>query len=58
METVAKIRNKDPSIYKVVNPIFEEEDFEDEQGNEHKKGKEKKFTYKDLVKQAPGQGES
>lgn len=27
LETVARIRNKDPSIYKTVNPIFKDEDF-------------------------------
>lgn len=27
LETVARLRNKDPSIYQTVNPIFKDQDF-------------------------------
>jgi protein KRI1 len=47
LETVARIKSKDPSIYKVVDPIFADDDFEDHH-SQHKT-KDKKFTYKDLL---------
>lgn len=49
---MAKLRNKDPEIYKIDKPIFEENDFEGEQpqiqGNSDNNKKEK-LTYGDLI---------
>ena len=49
LATVAKIRNKDPEIYNIKKPIFEEQDFEKQNKTKKAEKKNDKYTYKDLV---------
>merc|ERR1712078_333985 len=53
MDTLMKIRNKDPSIYEKEKKFFEESDFEDDDqlAKKKKKGSGKEYTYKDMIRE-------
>ncbi|CBZ55708.1 hypothetical protein NCLIV_061330 [Neospora caninum Liverpool] len=51
LDTLARIRNKDPSVYDKNYRFFGDDDFEDDLGADANKDSGKKTTYKDLVRQ-------
>ncbi|EPT24632.1 zinc finger, zz type domain-containing protein [Toxoplasma gondii TgCatPRC2] len=50
LDTLARIKNKDPSVYDKDYRFFGDDDFEDDEDAEATKGSDKKTTYKDLVR--------
>lgn len=50
IKTLAKIRSKDPSIYKENKEFFKEKDFEGENDGTNLKKKEERLTYGDMVR--------
>lgn len=51
LETIAMIRSNDPKLKAVEGEVFRDEDFEDDEEDVDVKGKDKKMTYKDQIRE-------